>query len=184
MISFPSGETAPGFDHPLEMLHACHGKILRQCNTLRKLAAHLAHKGCDQQAQQAAQSILRYFDTAGQLHHQDEETDLFPTLRTLAGPDQAQTEAMLERLSAEHIVIFAAWDELHTALQQLAKGVNTPLPEALAEQFIRSYTKHITFEEAELLPLAARLLSPQQIMQLGQNMAERRGAKFPSTPAT
>lgn len=183
MISFTSGEAAPSFDHPLEMLHACHGKILRQCNTLQKLAAHLVSKGCDQQAQQAAQGILRYFDTAGLFHHQDEEENLFPTLRALAGSDQAQIEALLERLLAEHVVMFAAWDELRAVLLQLANGVNTPLSETLTEKFIRSYTEHIAFEEAQLLPLAARLLSPQQIMQLGKSMAERRGAKFPSMSA-
>lgn len=180
MISFTSGEAAPSFDHPLEMLHACHGKILRQCTTLQKLAAHLVNKGCDQQVQQAAQGILRYFDTAGQFHHQDEEENLFPTLRALSGTEQIQIEVLLKRLLAEHVVMFAAWDELRAVLLQLANGVNTPLSEALTEKFIRSYTDHIAFEEAELLPLAARLLSPQQIMQLGKSMAERRGAKFPS----
>ncbi|HEX5338277.1 MAG TPA: hemerythrin domain-containing protein, partial [Gallionella sp.] len=73
MISLTSTPAAPSFDHPLGMLHACHGKILRQCDTLTKLAAHLSRNGCDEQARQAAQGILRYFDTAGQFHHQDEE---------------------------------------------------------------------------------------------------------------
>ena len=71
MTSFTSGETAPSFDHPLEMLHACHGKIQQQLDTLQKLASHLPVHGCDQQVQQAAQGILRHFDTAGQFHHQD-----------------------------------------------------------------------------------------------------------------
>ncbi|MFZ2542210.1 MAG: hypothetical protein WAW75_10645 [Gallionella sp.] len=48
MISFASEEAAQGFDNPLEMLHACHGKILRQCITLEKLATHLTRNGCDQ----------------------------------------------------------------------------------------------------------------------------------------
>ncbi len=65
MIPFTPVEAAPSFDHPLEMLHACHDKILRQCDTLKKLAAHLPGNGCDQQARQAAQGILRYFDSAG-----------------------------------------------------------------------------------------------------------------------
>ncbi len=180
MISLNAGEAAPSFDHPLEMLHACHGKILRQCNTLQKLAAHLTGNGCDQQAQQAARGILRYFDTAGQFHHQDEEENLFPTLRALAAPEHAQIEALLERLLAEHTVMFAAWDELRAILLPLANGVNTPLPESLTGKFIRCYTDHIAFEEAELLPLAARLLDPQQIIGIGKSMAERRGAKFPS----
>src|SRR3989338_8046760 len=76
MISFASGEAAPSFDHPLEMLHVCHGKIQRQLSTLQKLVTYLPAHGCDQQVQQAAQGILRYSDTAGQFHHQDEEENL------------------------------------------------------------------------------------------------------------
>ena len=183
MISFASGEAAPSFDHPLEMLHTCHGKIQRQLGTLQKLVEHLPAHGCDQQAQQAAQGILRYFDTAGQFHHQDEEENLFPTLRALTIPNKAEVEALIERLLGQHVVMFAAWDDVRAVLVKLAEGTNTPLPEALVEKLISTYTRHIHFEETELLPLAARLLSPQQIMALGKSMAERRGAKFPSAPA-
>ncbi|MDD5383878.1 MAG: hemerythrin domain-containing protein [Gallionella sp.] len=183
MISFASGEAAPSFDHPLEMLHACHGKIQRQLSTLQKLAAHLPTHGCDQQVQQAAQGILRYFDTAGQFHHQDEEENLFPTLLALDVPDRAQAKALIERLLAQHVVMFAAWSDVRTVLVKFAEGVNTPLPETLVEKLVDNYTRHIALEEAELLPLAARLLSPQQIMALGKCMAERRGAKFPSVPS-
>ncbi|HEU0219665.1 MAG TPA: hemerythrin domain-containing protein [Gallionella sp.] len=183
MISFASGEAAPSFDHPLEMLHACHGKIHRQLDTLQKLAAHLPTHGCDRQAQQAAQSILRYFDTAGQFHHQDEEENLFPTLLALTVPDSAQVKALIEDLLAQHAVMFAAWSDARAVLVKLAEGVNTPLPEALVEKLVGSYTPHIELEETQLLTLSARLLSPQQIMELGKSMAERRGAKFPSLPA-
>lgn len=183
MISFASGETAPSFDHPLEMLHACHGKIKRQLDTLQKLATHLPAHGCDKQAQQAAQGILRYFDTAGQFHHQDEEENLFPMLLALDVPDKAQVEALVERLLSQHVIMFAAWNDMRAILVKLAEGVNTPLPEALIEKLSGSYTRHIALEETELLPLSARLLSPQQIMALGKSMAERRGAKFPSAPA-
>lgn len=182
MMRFAQQEAAPSFDHPLEMLHACHGKIMLQCGTLRNLVTHLANKGCDQQAQQAAQSILRYFDTAGQFHHQDEEGDLFPVLLALSGSEKAQIKTLVDRLLAEHAVMFAAWDEVRAILLQIAAGVNTPLPEALAEKLIGSYFAHIGGEEKELLPLAARLLNPEQVMRLGKSMAARRGAKFPPTP--
>jgi hemerythrin-like domain-containing protein len=165
-------ETAPGFDHPLEMLRACHGKILRQCDTLHKLAAHLEIKGCDTQAMLAAQGILRYLDTAGQLHHQDEEQDLFPALHAALGMDTA----LLERLLSEHVVMLAAWDALRPTLLQLVAGHDVKLPVVLTEKFIAGYTAHINIENAELLPLAARLLSPQQMEQMGRRMAERRGA--------
>lgn len=184
MISLTAGQAAPSFDHPLEMLHACHGKILRQCGTLQRLATHLAHHGCDTQARQAAQGILRYFDSAGRFHHQDEEQDLFPALRLSAGADQAQLETLLERLLSEHGVMLAAWDALRPVLLRIADGVMTPLSDTLTETFIASHTGHIAVEEAELLPLATRLLNPQQMAQIGKNMAERRGATLTEMPSS
>ena len=184
MTSFISGAAAPSFDHPLEMLHACHGKIQQQLDTLQKLASHLPVHGCDQQVQQAAQGILRYFDTAGQFHHQDEEENLFPTLLALSTPEKARVKALVERLLAQHVVMFAAWSDVRAVLVKLAEGISTPLPEALVERLVGSYTPHIDLEETELLPLSARLLSPQQIMEMGKSMAERRGAKFSPPPAT
>ncbi len=175
MISFT--EAAPSFDDPLQMLRACHEKILRQCDTLKKLAAHLTNNGCDAQVQQAAQGILRYFDTAGQFHHQDEEENLFSALRGC--PDVDTT--LLERLLAEHGVMLGAWDALRPVLARLAEGQKVTLDAALTEKFIESYTAHIAIENAELLPMAATLLSPQQVALIGRKMAERRGAKFPES---
>lgn len=175
MITLTSAEAAPSFDHPLEMLRACHGKILRQCDTLSKIVPHLQSHGCDAQVQQAASGILRYFDTAGQFHHQDEEEDLFPALRICPGV----STALLERLLSEHTVMLAAWDALRPQLVQLAEGHEVPLDTALSEKFIASYTEHIAVENADLLPMAARLLSAQQLEATGRKMAERRGARFP-----
>lgn len=178
MISFASLEASASFNNPLAMLHACHGKILAQCVTLQKLSGHLDSNGCDLQAQQAAQNILRYFDTSGQFHHQDEEENLFPTLRLCAGADKHSVDNLLDRLLSDHIVMAAAWSELRDVLLLLAKGENEPLDDALLQKFITSYTEHIAVEERDLLPLAARLLSPQQTVQIGRHMAERRGVKL------
>lgn len=180
MIPLTSAQAAPSFDHPLELLHACHGKIQRQLDTLQKLAAHLPVHGCDQSAQQAAQGILRYFDSAGQFHHQDEEENLFPTLLALDVPEKAQVKALIERLLAQHVVMFAAWSDVRAVLVRLAEGAETSLPDGMVERLTNSYVPHIELEETELIPLSARLLNTQQIMDMGKCMAERRGAKFPS----
>lgn len=180
MISLNAFQAAPGFDDPLEMLHACHDKILQQCATLTKLDAHLRQSGCDTQVQQAASGILRYFDSAGQFHHQDEEEDLFPLL--LGHPDT--DSALLARLLAEHDKMQDAWTALRPVLLQLVAGHKASLDSALVENFISRHTDHIAIENAQLLPMAERLLSTQQIMLLGRKMSERRGAKFPeSMPA-
>jgi hemerythrin-like domain-containing protein len=175
MISLNALNTAAGFDDPLQMLRACHGKILQQCATLTKLAAHIEGKGCDTQAQQAASGILRYFDTAGKFHHQDEEENLFPALLDCPDTDTG----LLTRLLAEHEGMLSAWTALRPALAQLAACHEVVLNSVLIEDFIVRHTGHIAIENAQLLPMAARLLSPQQIMSIGRQMSERRGAKYP-----
>lgn len=171
MISIGNPHAASvSFDQPIEILHACHGKILQQCDTLGKLATHLATHGCDVQAQQAAQRILRYFDTAGQFHHQDEENDLFPALR-LAAKDCALNE-LLDALLAQHVVMLAAWEAVREVLLQLVSGKNVELR---TDEFTACHRAHIAREESELLPLATRWLTAEQQQQIAQHMAARRG---------
>ncbi|MDD2720873.1 MAG: hemerythrin domain-containing protein [Gallionella sp.] len=177
MPPFLSAEIAPSFDHPLEMLRACHGKILRQCDTLQKLADHLLSHGCDTQAQQAAQGILRYFDTAGKLHHQDEEQDLFPSLRASAGSEKQRVDELLARLLSEHVEMLAAWDDLQPVLALLADGQLAKLRKDTMERFVVSHTRHVALENTELLPLAARLLDSRRLEAMGRNMAGRRGIR-------
>jgi hemerythrin-like domain-containing protein len=178
MIELPGSAPAPTFESPLEMLRACHGRIMAQCDTLQKLLQHLPVHGCDAQARQAAQAILRYFDTAAQYHHQDEEMDLFPLL--LASPSTEAHEVVL-RLLGEHHEMGTAWLRLRSRLQDIAEGHAALLEESVAATFSTAYERHITFENAHLLPLAARLLSPQQLHDLGRKMALRRGVSL--TPA-
>lgn len=180
MHPFLPDQTTASFDDPLDMLRACHGKILRQCDTLKKLADHLPVHGCDEAAQHAALGILRYFDTAGKHHHKDEEVDLFPALRTCAEFEQIPVEPLLARLLSEHDEMLTTWHALRQLLASLGAGINVALPTALTERFIQSHSDHIAIEESQLLPLAERLLDRRQLIRLGMHMAERRGAKFPA----
>ncbi|MDD2930010.1 MAG: hemerythrin domain-containing protein [Sideroxydans sp.] len=163
---------APGFDDPLEMLQACHGRITAQCVTLRRLISHLQMQGNDEQAAQAARAILRYFDTAAQHHHQDEEQDLFPAL--LASGDTAAA-SHIERLLGEHKLMEQSWRALRPLLLAIAEDRADTLDTEVAAQFIDRYARHIEFENGTLLPLAQQLLADEQLQRIGQNMAARRG---------
>ncbi|MDZ4202278.1 MAG: hemerythrin domain-containing protein [Gallionella sp.] len=167
------GGAAPRFDEPLEILRACHGRIGAQCATLNKLLAHLPQHGCDEQAQQAARAVLRYFDTAGQHHHDDEEHDLFPALLEVA---PAETGALIERLLGEHIGMEEAWRALRPQLLALTQG-EAALDAATVHRFNEAYARHIELENGTLLPLARRVLSDAQVRTLGASMAARRGVK-------
>ncbi len=169
-----SGTAAPSFDEPLDMLRACHNRIAAQCDTLHRLARHLETHGNDPQASGAARSILRYFDTAGRHHHQDEEHDLFPLL--LATRD-ARAVALVARLLQEHQELDAAWQRLRPLLLDVAEDRSGTLDTATATHLSQLYERHIALENGELLPLAAHLLDDAQLRQLGHVMAVRRGVK-------
>ena len=168
--------SAASFEAPLEMLAACHGRIQQQCATLRRLAPHLAAHGADEQARGAAANLLRYFDSAALQHHADEEENLFPALlESMAGSDAVCIREMTDRLSGEHRLLEAAWRRLRGPLAQIAAGAAPALSMQEVEAFTGLYAEHLALEEAELLPMAARLLGEAAIDEIGRAMRARRG---------
>jgi hemerythrin-like domain-containing protein len=175
MNSLLGNAAAPSFDDSLEMLHACHGRIEAQCATLSKLSEHLASHGSDTQASQAARTILRYFDSAGQHHHQDEESDLFPELLTTR---HEKFISLITRLLSEHKHMDAAWQDLRPMLVEVESGRSPEWKTEIATHFISLYAKHIELENGQFLPLAGTLLDVAQRRMLGHKMAARRGVSF------
>lgn len=171
-FSGPSAST----EAPLEMLSACHHRIERQCNTLRRLAPHLREHGADEEARSAAGRIMRYFDTSALHHHADEEQDLFPALlESMAGSDPVCIKGLTEGLTHDHRKLEAGWRQLRQVLAQIADGQAVELPADALEAFVSLYERHMKLEEDELLPMAARLLSDADITRIGQAMRQRRG---------
>lgn len=167
--------TAPGFDDPLGLLAACHTRIERQCETLERLPAHIAAHGVDAAAREAAAAVLRYFTQAAPHHHADEEQDLFPRLRAHRGEPgcPAELDDWLARLAREHEGLGAAWGELAPRLERIAAG-NAPA-ELAAKVLVERYRAHYRFEDAQLLPLARRLLTARELAEIGAAMRRRRG---------
>ncbi|MEO8347074.1 MAG: hemerythrin domain-containing protein [Betaproteobacteria bacterium] len=183
---FP-GSSAPaaGFDAPLEMLAACHERIQAQCSTLQRLAAHFATAGSDDAARTAAHNVIRYFDTAGRHHHEDEEQDLFPALiESMAGSDPICIRQLVDSLTVEHRELERRWQTLRAWLARVEVGdAAAPQPEQI-DQFVDRYEQHIAREEQELLPMAARLLDSAAVDRISQSMSRRRGVLFGSKTHT
>jgi hemerythrin-like domain-containing protein len=181
-INIP-GHAAPavGFEAPLEMLSACHHRVERQCETLRRLVAHVASHGPDDDARVAAAAVMRYFDTAARDHHADEETDLFPALvESMAGSDAVCVRELTASLVAEHRELEQRWRALHRRLEQVTRADAATLPDDEVHGFIDLYERHIAREEAELLPMAGRLLSDAELDRIGLAMRARRDAIEPT----
>ena len=169
---------AAGFEAPLEMLSACHGRVERQCETLLRLLPHLAANGPDQAAREAAQNVMRYFDTSARHHHADEEQDLFPAL-LLSAPaaELAPLRELIDTLQAQHRELEQVWGALRRTLAGISEGTVRELDATEVRRLADLYRSHIAREEAELLPFAARILSIDQLDGVGRAMRERRGIK-------
>ncbi len=172
MIQIDDPHPAPDFNDPLGLLSACHDRILQHCDLLERLLEHLDDKGSDDEARQAAAAILRYFDTAGRLHHQDEEQDLFPRLvRT-----SLKMAELIHELRQEHERLDRLWDPLSASLQRL-QDIDLNALRGQAEAFIEASREHVRRENGELLSVARHLLSEKEQRRIGEAMAERRDVR-------
>lgn len=161
------------------MLSACHGRIERQCATLQRLVPHLASHG-EEDARTAAADVMRYFDTAAKHHHEDEEKDLFPALiESMAGSDPVCLREMTQAFVAEHRELEARWRRLRAKLEQIVAGHGVLLGSEDVQALVGLYARHMEREEQEPLPMAARLLSDEELERIGRSMRERRGIELP-----
>lgn len=167
----PQG-TTPSFEEPLALLTACHDKVRHFAALSLKLDIHLAQKGNDEEAREAARSILRYFDLAAPLHHADEEEDLFPALHALG---DSKLNCSLDELEAEHVELAVLWQAVRRWLEAVAQNGLLARPIEL-DEFALRYPAHADREEAEVYG-AASLLSATELSKIGVRMCQRRGVK-------
>ena len=178
---------AAGFDDPFAMLRACHERVLRTLALLARLRSHVLLQGADSDARHAARDVLRYFDIAAPLHHQDEELHVFPLLQSDASADE-KVQALVLRLQQDHVCMTDDWAAARAPLQTLvdhggAEGGGTgqpfcfsPQDNAVLDRFAARYGDHIAAEEGLAYPAAMQLLPPATLAAMGREMAARRGA--------
>lgn len=167
---------AAGFDQPFAMLEACHERIQRTLELLRRLRVHVAAQGADQQARQAAGDVLRYFDVAAPQHHLDEERHVLPALQASGDP---ALRALAARLHADHRRMEASWAEARAVLQALAEGSLAglaPSQDQVLQTFAALYAGHLEAEERTGFPAAAARLDPAALQAMSLDMRRRRGA--------
>src|SRR6478752_4534311 len=164
----PLPKPGSSYARPFELLGACHQRIVRSLDLLLRLCAHLGERGADAAARDAAADVLRYFDIAAPLHHQDEELHVFPAL-----PE----EPLCALLIAQHREIEALWQRLRAPLLELgaldAAGLQA-LNKAAAD-FVLLHEEHLRREDELVFPQAAARLDAVQQQAMGREMAARRG---------
>lgn len=169
-------DAAVGFDTPFEMLSACHERVQRSLVLLERLRSYLRDQACDDSARQAARDVLRYFDIAAPLHHEDEELHVFPVLLERGS---ATAVAAVRRLQQDHEAMSARWQAARARLQALAEGAQQAFSaedETVLQRFAEIYAEHIRIEEDEVYPAARALLAPEAVQAMGADMRRRRGS--------
>lgn len=163
----------------MEMLVACHERVQRSLDLMARLQQHLLTTGCDEHARSAARDVLRYFDLAAPLHHQDEELHVFPAL--LAGPD-ATLRQLAGELIDDHRRMETAWAAARAVLVAVERGATGALHLSAAQTaalvaFTGLYAKHIVREEGLAYPGALAQLSTTDLQLMSQDMMARRGVR-------
>ena len=166
---------AVGLDQPFEMLEACHDRVRRSLALLDRLLAYLADHPHDARSRSAARDVLRYFDLAAPLHHQDEERHVFPALEDAA---DAALVAAVARLRADHAQMELLWAGLRPLLQDWAGEAAVAAPDEPARQlaaaFSGLYAQHLEVEESRVFPAARAGIDEEGLRSMSQDMANRR----------
>lgn len=168
---------AAGFEQPFEMLEACHERVHRMLALLARLREHLHTHGPDTQAQQAARDVMRYFDQAAPLHHQDEELHVFPPL---LAQGEARVAALVRKLQEDHGAMEARWAGARTVLARVAEGRGADVDaaeDAALDAFTALYDDHIRAEEEIAYPAARAVIDEPTCKAMGEEMMRRRGVR-------
>ncbi len=166
---------------PLATISGCHTRTSQQCADLRRLVLHLGECGCDAQAQQLSRQILQHFDSAAFQNHVEEEAFLFPTLlESMAGSDAVCLREMASSLTRQHRALERMWEGLREQVSAIATAGSAALGAVDVEAFIEANQRHMECEEAELLPMASRLFTDNELAYLRDALC---GDHQPVTPA-
>lgn len=174
--NFP-GLDAPGagFEAPFALLEACHERAQRSLSLLTRLVDHVAVNGHDASAREASADVVRYFDLAAPLHHEDEELHVFPALDPHPDP---VVRAAVARMRADHLAMTAMWRQLRAVLVAWRDGAEPPSVEPAmreaAQAFTELYADHIATEESIVYPAAVARLGAATLEAMGAEMQARR----------
>jgi hemerythrin-like domain-containing protein len=171
----PFGRSEPGLlKRPLDFIQAEHLRHRQLCRAVEELAdpkpfdAMLAH------------DIIAFLETEMTLHVIDEEEDLFPILRRRLKPGD-EAERIIGLLSGEHAADEILSAEIVSGLRRTIENEDRSIPEVLRNAllaFADRQRRHLTVENAIVLPLARTRLTRRDLDRVGARMAARRNIDF------
>jgi hemerythrin-like domain-containing protein len=163
---------------PIEFLFAEHCRQRAVLNHLDWISRDATGNPCVKIAQMSLDFLLNDLPN----HVSDEEEDLFPILRARCGWED-QVEAVFDVLTKEHaadeILARAVIEGLRMIAQSSIGRVDTGLQIPI-RAFVETQRRHLSWENALVLPLARRRLTAEDLHQLAGRMAARRDIASPA----
>lgn len=160
-------------DNPITDFSGCHEGILEEFTKLKTLPMILGEPDTLEDAKQAANDLRRFFKKVVKPHHDDEELELFKSVRGALKkhPEKAMAaRGYIARLIEEHRYLEKTWKSIDKTLKKITKGKTADLDVVELEQFANDYLSHAEFEEQYFLPLAEEILSSQDKSKLGMSL--------------
>lgn len=158
-------------DEPLDYIFADHFRQRGVCAALKTFA------GVGHVPAQDANVLSDFLDRELKWHHQDEEEDLFPSLRRRAHPEDALDEP-LARLSRDHSRSAATVGKIVEALGAAPDNDGVRLSEdmrGLMSAYAADEHRHIAIENGIVLAIARIRLTKGDIKAMSASMKARRG---------
>lgn len=147
-----------------------HARFETRLQALSQAADALSRLEGDDTARDLIASTLDYFETEGARHEELEESTLFPRVRPLP-----QFEQTLRALEFQHGMNRDIGAKLRACLDRFGPGKGPEL-QRLAQRFTEMHRAHAMGEERALFPLAASVLSPATIEEMGRGLVRRNPA--------
>lgn len=169
---------AERFLSPLDLIRSEHDRQLALYDRLDELANDEQLRPVSKEAE----TLIVFLTEDLPLHGKDEEEDLFRLLKLRCRPvdgfdgilEQLEFEHSLDRVLAHHIVIdLEAIADRRTLENPIRIFMNL-------RTFVETQRRHLAWENAVVLPLARKRLSPKDLEEMGRNMAARRAIVYPA----
>jgi iron-sulfur cluster repair protein YtfE (RIC family) len=129
-----------------------------------------------------ARSAVDLVNDEGRMHNLDEERSLFPRLREALTTADAELSDALARAESEHEDLVPFWPPLEQWLDSLTVPdavVSLPALRDARQSVEERYVPHLRLEEIVIFPAAARLLGPETMALIAQEIRDRRLRPLP-----
>lgn len=169
------------FTKPLDLLFQCHHRIAANLESLRRASEDM-QKGASTDytiVLGTVDTVLNHFETAGVKHTEDEEESLFPRMRRYNETVASEVFDVIERLELQHTGASSIENTLRKLYLNMASddSVDSNKVELfadLSESLYDLYRPHIQIENEFVFPAASKLLSVEELLEVGKEMFQRR----------